>query len=75
MASKNDITGDSIKSKGPSQAYEDNYDRIFGKKNYTDNWPNESQFDDEKVCKSCGFKQQMTKEPPIILCQSCGQLL
>ena len=75
MASKNDITGDSIKSKGPSKAYEDNYDRIFGKKDYTDNWPNDKQFDEQKVCKKCGFKQQMSKEPPVLLCQSCGELL
>jgi len=32
MASKNDITGDEIKSKASNKAYEDNYDRIFGKK-------------------------------------------
>jgi len=36
MASKNDITGDEIKSKASSKAYEDNYDRIFGKKKITD---------------------------------------
>ncbi len=33
MATKNDITGDSIKSKGLSQQGRDNWDRIFGKKN------------------------------------------
>lgn len=32
MATKNDITGDAIKSKGPSKAYLDNYDAIFKKK-------------------------------------------
>lgn len=32
MVAKNDITGDSIQSKVNSQAYQDNYDRIFGKK-------------------------------------------
>ena len=32
MASRNDITGDEIKSKASNKAYEDNYDRIFGKK-------------------------------------------
>lgn len=32
MAAKNDITGDEIKSKASTKAYEDNYDRIFGKK-------------------------------------------
>ena len=36
MASKNDITGDEIKSKSSTKAYEDNYDRIFGKKKNTD---------------------------------------
>lgn len=78
MASKNDITGDSIKTKGPSKAYEDNYDRIFGKKDpmdYTNNWPNDKQFDEQKVCKKCGFKQNMSKEPPVNVCQSCGSML
>lgn len=32
MASKNDITGDSIKTKIPSEQYRNNYDLIFGKK-------------------------------------------
>lgn len=31
MASKNDITGDLIKSKPGSNKYRDNWDRIFGK--------------------------------------------
>ena len=32
MAAKNDITGDEIKSKTATSAYEDGWDRIFGKK-------------------------------------------
>tara|TARA_A200000159_G_C7268325_1_gene316092 strand:+ start:337 stop:570 length:234 start_codon:yes stop_codon:yes gene_type:complete len=32
MATKNDITGDSIKSKGLSKQGRDNWDKIFGKK-------------------------------------------
>lgn len=32
MATKNDITGDSLKSKPASQKYRDNWERIFGKK-------------------------------------------
>ena len=32
MATKNEITGDSIRSKASSKAYSDNWDRIFGKK-------------------------------------------
>jgi len=29
--SKNDVTGDEIKTKSPSDAYRDNYDKIFRK--------------------------------------------
>lgn len=32
MATRNDITGDSLVSKTNSKAYEDNYDKIFSKK-------------------------------------------
>ena len=32
MATKNDITGDSIRTKGYSKAYADGWERIFGKK-------------------------------------------
>jgi hypothetical protein len=32
MAAKNDVTGDSIKSRVSNKAYRDNWDRIFGKK-------------------------------------------
>ena len=32
MAAKNDITGDEIKSKTATSAYEDGWDRIFGNK-------------------------------------------
>ena len=32
MTSKNDITGDLIKSKNSNQAYADGWDRIFGNK-------------------------------------------
>jgi hypothetical protein len=30
--SKNDITGDTISTKGPSNSYSEGWDRIFGKK-------------------------------------------
>ena len=33
MVARNDITGDAIQTKGVSNAYRDNYDLIFGKKN------------------------------------------
>jgi hypothetical protein len=32
MATKNDVTGDALRSRGPSKAYADGWDRIFGKK-------------------------------------------
>jgi hypothetical protein len=32
MATKNDVTGDSIQTKLNSNLYRDNYDKIFGKK-------------------------------------------
>ena len=35
MASRNDVTGDTIQTKSASKAYQDNYDRIFGKKKST----------------------------------------
>lgn len=36
MVAKNDVTGDSIQTKGTSDAYRNNYDLIFGKKKKTD---------------------------------------
>lgn len=35
MTARNDITGDLIKTRQNTTAYEDNYDRIFGKKKHT----------------------------------------
>ena len=35
MATKNDVTGDSIRSRTSNKAYRDNWDRIFGKKKET----------------------------------------
>lgn len=32
MAAKNDVTGDSIRSKTSSKAYSEGWDKIFGKK-------------------------------------------
>ncbi len=36
MVARNDITGDSIQTKEVTDAYRDNYDKIFGKKKKTD---------------------------------------
>lgn len=32
MATKNDVTGDSLKTKAPSKKYDEGWERIFGKK-------------------------------------------
>ncbi len=41
MTSRNDITGDEIKSKINSDAFRDNWEKIFGKKDNKDNKNNE----------------------------------
>lgn len=33
MVAKNDVTGDALKSRGPSKKYDEGWERIFGKKN------------------------------------------
>ena len=35
MATRNDVTGDELRSRGNTDAYSDGYDRIWGKKNAT----------------------------------------
>ena len=47
MVARNDITGDSIQTKGVTDAYRDNYDAIFGKKKKTD----AEKFDEQVVMK------------------------
>jgi len=43
MVAKNDITGDSMQSKNTTDAYRDNYDKIFKKENNTGTDKNEFQ--------------------------------
>jgi hypothetical protein len=43
MVAKNDITGDNIQSKSPTQSYRDNYDKIFKNKDNTGTDKNEYQ--------------------------------
>ena len=52
MATKNDITGDSLVSRGPTDSYRDNYDRIFGKKNKV--------VEEEEEDKSCDEEEDGT---------------
>ncbi len=47
MVAKNDITGDSIQTKGVTDDYRKNYDTIFGKKKKTD----AEKFDEQVIMK------------------------
>ena len=42
MATKNDITGDTLKTKPASEKYRENWDRIFGNKTPQQEKPSES---------------------------------
>lgn len=53
MAAKNDITGDSIQTRGISDAYRNNYDLIFGKKKKS-----EPQQDNEEVSDGSPSKEE-----------------
>lgn len=48
MAARNDVTGDSITTKSSSNAYRDNWDRIFGEKNKTKESESDEQKDEEE---------------------------
>lgn len=49
MVAKNDITGDSIRSKSPSKKYQENWDKIFNKEgkdlNYESDNPTERPYE------------------------------
>ena len=45
MTTKNDVTGDALRSRGPSKAYEDGWERIFGKKEEIDPANREWEYD------------------------------
>lgn len=47
MSNHNDITGDKLISKTNTKAYEDNYDKIFGKANAKNKW---QKHDGNNVC-------------------------
>ena len=55
MVAKNDITGDSIQTKGTSDAYRDNYDAIFRKDKKTD----AEKFDEQVVMKEEYYDQEL----------------
>ena len=59
MASRNDITGDIIKSRISSQEFENNFDLIFRK-----NEPVQLELDfgNDPLCKVCGKTLNTTKE-------------
>ena len=53
MAAKNDITGDSIQTRGVSHAYRDNYDLIFGKKKKDNTGTDKNEYQDVLSTEDC----------------------
>ena len=53
MAAKNDITGDSIQTRGISNAYRDNYDLIWGKKKVDNTDVTKNEFQDVLSTEEC----------------------
>jgi hypothetical protein len=48
VTTRNDITGDSIRTRVPSQQYKDNWDRIFGKKDTNEQASQEGDWGDNR---------------------------
>ena len=72
MASKNDITGDVLQSRMNSKAFEENFDRIFGKKSRIDTIgqngneglhyePDDDQLTDEQYAKIKEYEYELNK--------------
>ena len=57
MVARNDITGDSIQTKGVSNAYRDNYDNIFKKDKKTD-----AQKFDEAIMKNEYYEEDTNEQ-------------
>jgi hypothetical protein len=58
MVAKNDVTGDSIQTKGISNAYRDNYDLAFGKKKKTD----AEKFDEQVIMRNEYYDEDVDPE-------------
>jgi hypothetical protein len=63
MVAKNDITGDSIKTKATSKAYSDNYDLIWGKKT--------PQQKDDAIAEDEAFKMIKNEYQDILSTEEC----
>lgn len=59
---KNDITGDSLTSKAPNKAYDDGWDRIFGKKKAKEAHAEESEFAHPAYTRYPHLKNQKYKQ-------------
>jgi hypothetical protein len=57
MVAKNDITGDSIKTKGVTNNYRDNYDLIFGKKKQDNTGTDKNEYQDVLSTEDCFDKE------------------
>ena len=73
--SKNDITNDTLISKPNTKAFEENFDRIFGRKACAHDWCFDSEEADGSAayfgCSLCGEERTAWKKPPHT-CLFCG---
>lgn len=63
--SRNDITGDSLRSRSPSEEYRNNYDAIFGKKKKDipqEGVPPESKDEEVKAKEDWDFPGEMVRK-------------
>ena len=60
MVARNDVTGDSIQTKGVTNAYRDNYDLAFGKKKKTE----AEKFDEQVVMRNEYYDEDIDPENP-----------
>jgi hypothetical protein len=60
MVARNDITGDTIQTKGVTDAYRDNYELAFGKKKKTD----AEKFDEQVVMRNEHYDVDVDPDNP-----------
>lgn len=68
MATINDVTGDALISKATTPEFENNFDRIFGKKK-KERWIPPPLVASDPLCKVCGKNLSTTKECAWTGCQ------
>lgn len=62
MATRNDITGDSIQSKSTSKKFRDNYDAIFNKKDFKHKQQDMTELNSDGNRERGRYGEDLTKE-------------